>query len=335
MMGDDENKNPLNGSGGGPTDMVPMDQALAVVEARNKVMERVRTVAIQSTKGHWLDHDGKPRLDSYGAEIVARTFGIRIVDKAWERVDHPDDGAGAHYEYVVTGTFCLPGGIDRLENVIGTASSRDKFLGTETKQGRDISEVQPGVILKKAESNMMQRGVTMLCGLRGMNWEQLAKYGVTSADAPKVEYKHGAQGGSVDRKWTFKFGSAKGKTPEEASDKELAFYIGRTEEELGQPEKAKFKASNEATLKVLRAEVERRKTAAPANGKGGNPTWVKVKEIAVDYEIGDEQIGPLVRKATGKTKIGELVDGDLDPIEAAFAEASRGRVADESLPGIN
>src|SRR5256885_2324021 len=101
-----------------------------------------------------------------------------------------------------------------MENVIGTASSRDQFLGTETQKGRALNEVMPSTILKKAESNCNQRGITMLLGLRGMTWEQLAKYGVTP-DAGSLcallvrhrrarrlgRHKKGAQGAGVGRAW--------------------------------------------------------------------------------------------------------------------------------------
>lgn len=319
-----------------PNEILPPDageppeppEMLAIVVQRNKAIEQMMVAAIGATRpDHWTDHDGKPRLTSAGADVVRLRFGVSVTGKDWKRIDWEDE-AGRAYQYIYTGTFRLPGGIDVLEDCVGEASSRDAFLGTGLDiedLKREIYEVKPGDILKKAHSNMIQRGVTELVGLRGMTWETLAKYGITPDGSQKIQYNAGAKGGGRGSEFTFRFGGAKGKTVAEANDKDLVFYLGAYERDLGDPEKKKYHASSQKAVELIKAEQARR-----ANEKAGTVAkpnvqvtpWSRIIEIGRGYGIPDEAIPDIVKGATKKTKREDLVEADVALAEKALAAAA-------------
>lgn len=297
---------------------------LAVIEARNKAFERLITYALGATKPeHWFDQQGKPYLGAAGSEVVARRCAVRVSDVRREKTASSDD-KGAFYIYVYEGTFSLPGGMDSVE-ALGTCSSRDTFLGTETKSGRELSEIDEGNVMKAAYSNMIVNGVTRLLGLRGLSWDTLSKFGITSDGASKVTYNSGAKGGSAERSggFTFPFGKAKGKSPSEVDDKDLAWYAKTFRENLTDPEKAKYKANTEKQLAAVEAEQARRANGSkPADAPVSMSA--RIRTLATDYEVPEAEIGALVKAATGKTKPSELTEEDFAKCEAAFSKSVTG-----------
>jgi hypothetical protein len=68
---------------------------------------------------------------------------------------------------------------------------------------------------------------------------------------------------SSDSGWTFRFGQrCKGKKPSEVDVKDLRWYEKVFRESIDDPEKARFRDSNQRDLEVVRAELTRRGEAA-------------------------------------------------------------------------
>jgi hypothetical protein len=305
----------------GETRMVARDQVveiepMVVIEQRNKAFERLLEYAVRATEAsHWFDQNGKPYLGAGGAEAVARRCGVKITNVRRERIDGSDE-KGRFYDFIVEATFSLPGGLDSVE-AIGTCSSRDNFLGTETNAGREIAEVDTGNILKAAYSNCKVNGVTSLLGIRGISWERLAQFGIEKDKATKVEYRHGAKGGGNGKEFTFPFGKAKGKTPAEASDQDLTYYLEAFRKNVEDPEKQKYRAQNEKQVKAVEEEIAHRKAGKPVT------PWSKIQDIADGYGVPHEDLGGIVKTATGKSRSSELVEDDVPKVEAALAEAAK------------
>lgn len=182
-------------------DLEPASDALEIIERRNKLWEKVMAVAIKSTStSDWIDQDGKPWLQGSGSEKVARRFGVRIFDIEQVREDLEDD-RGKYYLYTTMGKVSLPGVQDIIE-VIGTCSSRDKFLGTNNDESkyRKYEDVDVGNIKKKSYTNFVGNGITRLLGLRNLTWEDLGKYGISSKGKTKVSYDKGKKKSSIKEK---------------------------------------------------------------------------------------------------------------------------------------
>lgn len=302
---------------------------MAIIEARNKMMVRLRELAIRSTTpSQWCDQGGKPYLMAGGAEAVARMCGIKVteVSNPPRREEHSDKN-GPYFEYVYTGTVSLPGDFDRIEGATGSCTSRDSMLGTGGGN-KTIEDIDPGDIRKKAQTNLLQRGITQLLGLRNLEWSDLAPFGIFPEGAPRVDYKAGAKGGGQGQTFTFGFGkNCKGKTPAEVSDKDLVWYLEAYTKSLADPEKAKWKDGNERGLKAVQEEIARRKNAAsgaaaPTNGPS---MWTRIQTLADDYRLNrgekDATLIALVKNATGSKPGKDLDEKDFELIEMAVSAA--------------
>lgn len=295
---------------------------LAIVEKRNQLLERLLDYSLSATNPtHWSNQQGKPYLGAAGSEAVARRCAVRIANTKWFREDRADD-KGDFYQYVYTGTFSLPGSYDSIE-AVGTCSSRDQFLGTETSAGRKLSEVEEGNILKASYSNMMVNGVQRLLGLRSLTWERLAKYGITPDAVQSVNYKSGARGGGSSGNGgganEIRFGNAKGKVIEQLTDQDLKWYRDAFARDLQNPEKEKYKSNNERMLKAIEAEIGKRASGAPAGGPTASP-FQKIMAIAQKLNIAANAVGPIVKGSTGKASAHALTEEDVAKAEAALTQ---------------
>jgi hypothetical protein len=177
----------------------PARDVLAIIDQRNKLMDKLLAYALQSTRSNqWAQFGDKPFPSAAAAEVMARRCGVSIRIKKCEKTWEEDD-KGRYYMYTYEGIASLPSGFDDVE-AVGTCSSRDQFLGTETRTGRLMSEIDEGNIKKAAYSNMIVNAVTRLLGLRGLTWEQLAEHGIKKEGAQKANFQAGSQGGSGGRK---------------------------------------------------------------------------------------------------------------------------------------
>lgn len=154
------------------------------VEKRIDAMIKIKRVAIKLTNASdWSDQNGKPYLETSGAEKIARMFGITwsMLDKE-PILEYEESG---HFMYTYRGIFQLAGA--SIE-VIGTRSSKDGFF---THGGRiPISEIDKGDVKKSAYTNMVQSGVTRILGIRNMTWGELEEFAKITQDmVKKVDYK--------------------------------------------------------------------------------------------------------------------------------------------------
>jgi len=155
---------------------------LARIEEHAGAIERLCELGLQRTaSGDWDDFEGKPRLRATGCEKLARVAMIKIHSIRQEEIKEVDD-VGSYYIIKTYLTAELPGGFDSVE-VVGTASSRDKFLGTGTRAGAKLSEVDKQNIYKKSCTNAEGAAVTRLLGLRNKTWEELKRFGIDQAKA--------------------------------------------------------------------------------------------------------------------------------------------------------
>lgn len=307
-----------------PTPQEPTDiDLLAVIERRNEMMSRILEYAIRSTHpGQWVNQQGKPYPTAPAAEVMARRCAVSIKNVQTNKVPSTDD-KGPFYMYVVTATAALPGGYDSIE-AMGTCSSRDSFLGTETKAGRPLSDIDEGNILKAAYSNMLVNAITRLLGVRNLTWERLAELGISQDGVAKVEYQTGAKGGgeAAHDGERMKFGSGKGKTIAELKTEELDWYAKAFERDLADASKAKWHDKTRKQLDAIKAEHAKRSGAKPASG-GGAPAATPHDRIRAAGEkagFTGNAMRKLVWTATGKVK--DFTEEDVGKVEVALAAES-------------
>lgn len=82
--------------------------------------------------------------------------------------------------------------------------------------------------------------------------------GYTNASAPTRAVASGERSAVAGDGFTFRFGKAKGKTPHDVDVRDLRFYERCALEALDNPEKERWRESNQRDLDVIRAELRRR-----------------------------------------------------------------------------
>lgn len=170
------------------------DETLLMVadqaEKRVEAMTKIKRMALKLTNRHdWVDQDGKPYLQSSGAEKVARLFGIswRISEPTIENLE------GGHYIVTYTGEFSLAGA---TIEAVGTRSSKDgffkKYRYADGKRVGELpaSEIDRGDVKKSAYSNLLGNGITRLLGIRNLTYEDLLECaGLRQQDISSIAYK--------------------------------------------------------------------------------------------------------------------------------------------------
>lgn len=174
-----------------------LEYAIKTAEKTMELVKKIKILAIKQTNKHdWVDMQGKPYLQSSGAEKIARLFGIswKICEGYPKREDKQDE-KGSYYIYAYKGEFTMGG---KSIEVIGTCSQRDKFFGKDknTETGfKNAADVDITNIMKKANTNMINRGITTLLGIRNLTWEEVENGGVEQQKTAKVTYAQGGAGG--------------------------------------------------------------------------------------------------------------------------------------------
>lgn len=296
---------------------------LEILNKRNHLLERVLDYAISATHPEqWFDLGGKPWPGGPACESMARRCGVSVTSVRTTKRPSSDD-KGEFYLYLCEGVVSLPSGFDSIE-ALGTCSSRDTFLGTETNAGRELSEVDEGSILKAAYTNMIVNGVTRLLGVRSLSWDRLATLGLERGKMGKVEFNAGAKGGgqkAAGSDLVFKFGPGKDKKVSDATDDDLAWYVPRFEKDLGDPEKAKFKKNTETQLATVKAEQARR-----ANAKAGTTAmtstavslWARIQQLLTEAKMDPAKHGEFVKSVTKKVGPNQLLESDVAAVHDAL-----------------
>ncbi len=165
-----------------------LEQALKVAERNEELCRKIKILAIKQTNStDWVDMDGKPYLQSKGAEKIARLFGIswRICE-GYPMRETQSDEKGSYYFYTFKGEFEMGG---KTIEAIGTCSQRDKFFGRSGKELKAESEVDVTNIIRKANTNMEVNGITRLLGIRSMTWADLEQAGIKQNTTGAVNFK--------------------------------------------------------------------------------------------------------------------------------------------------
>jgi hypothetical protein len=301
---------------------------LAIIERRNEAMSRILEYAIRATHaGQWVDQQGKPWPTGAAAEVMARRCAVSIKNVQTNKVPSTDD-KGGFYMYVITGTASLPGGHDSVE-AIGTCSSRDQFLGTETRGGRQLSDIDEGNILKAAYTNFEVNAITRLLGVRNLSWERLEQLGISQSGVAKVEYNAGAKGGgtapSRDGETVVTIGKDKGKKLSEVAD--LSWFRKTIQGDIAKPEKAKWREKNEKMLADIDAELARRANAkAGTVAKSAEPTpWERIQQLCKDAGI--EKPASYTKGVTNKDHSSKMTEEDVAKVAGAISTL-RGKQSD-------
>lgn len=173
-----------------PTNSVASDTDLELAiknaERTEKLIAKVKQIAIKATnQNDWVDMEGKPYLQSSGAEKIARLFGIswRIIKGPTKEMSTDENGSFFIYSY--TGEFSM--GSKTIE-ITGTCSQKDKFFGKRQGKLKLLSEIDECSIIKKAQTNMVVRGITTILGIRNLTWAEIRGGGVTQSATAAVSY---------------------------------------------------------------------------------------------------------------------------------------------------
>lgn len=164
-----------------------LENAIKKAERMEELVRKIKTLAIKQTnRKDWVDMGGKPYLQSSGAEKIARLFGIswRICD-GYPKKEMMSDEKSSYYLYSYKGEFLMGG---KSIEVIGTCSQKDKFLGSQGDKNRPASEIDECNIIKKANTNMIARGITTILGIRNMTWEEIEKGGIDTSKTNKATF---------------------------------------------------------------------------------------------------------------------------------------------------
>ena len=175
------------------TDLDSLENALIAAERLEEKVRKVKIIALKQTNAlDWVDQNGKPYLQISGSQKIARLFGI-----SWKirdiKKDFSDDEQGKYYTYTYIGEFSMGG---KSIEVSGFASQKDKFLGLGSdRKKKNINEVDEGNIMKKAETNMIGRGIKAILGINNLTWEDVKSGGVNKDNVSSVKYAEGGAGG--------------------------------------------------------------------------------------------------------------------------------------------
>jgi len=174
----------------------PFDLSLAAIASTNLIelaeqaekrlaaFEKIWKGSLQRTNPNdWSDQGGKPYLEASGGHKIARWLGV-----SWRPVSGPDQEDLGHGHYLIryTGEFTLSGAII---TETGSRASNEPFFNKSKGRELPASEVDKGDVMKAAYTNLIQRGITALLGMRNLTWEDLKQYaGINRKDVKGVSY---------------------------------------------------------------------------------------------------------------------------------------------------
>lgn len=237
------------------------DDVLGIIEKRNRALVKCQDIAIASTHpADWQKMGDRYHPTRAAVAKMIRTFGISISNVNVVRSNDTDDD-GPFYTYRYTATFSQQGLALGPINATGTAHSRDQFLST-TRSGPDLEMA----VLKKAETNAYERGVTELCGIHPHPEDFERAWGAERAGTiGAVDYQKGGAGKGTDGHHKLPWGRSKGTAVPEATDADLRYFAGELPARVNDPEAAKYKKQNQALLGAIVRELEKRKQQVPPN----------------------------------------------------------------------
>lgn len=230
------------------------------VEQRVAAYNKIRLAALKATNWrHWSNQGGQPYLEIAGSKSIASLVGI-----SW-KIDEPvlewlEDG---HFGYTYKGEFSLGA---TTQECIGTRSSKDAFFSIAKGSAIPPSEIDRGEVKKAALTNCLGNGVRGILGMNKLTWDDLKAAGIDADKILKVDYRKGDADPQASPTLP-NYGKYKGRPMDDPAIPvdELRYYLQGAEKSISDPEKSKFKATNERMRDALKAEITKREAASSAN----------------------------------------------------------------------
>jgi len=167
--------------------MAAVERFLARIEAFN----RIKMAALAATNRHdWVAHaesddpDVAPYLQESGCEKLMQMFGVEIERDGGAKLTYADDQS---FEFVYEGRARALVLSEIWYPVVGSRWSGDGFF---TKGGKIRPD--PGDVRKAALTNLFNRAIKTVLGLRNLTWDDLATYArIKREDVPVVTFEGG------------------------------------------------------------------------------------------------------------------------------------------------
>jgi hypothetical protein len=257
------------------------DDPIAAFEKQSALLAALRPKAIALTKpADWVDMGGKMYLQATGGERVTPLYGMVFGRKIVNRENYED---GSYAYFVEMPVFCRITGV-YYASIEGGRWSGEEFFDSfdapkpdnfrdmpkdEQLAWRSAHRIPPNPIdvKKAAATNCEIRAVGKAGGLRGLTREDLEACGVKVTQ--KVSYGRGARGGGGGE-GTIPYGDYKGQTPQQLSDKDLAWWTKHASEKMDHADYKeggkhyRYRARNAKLLEALKREVDDRINAKAA-----------------------------------------------------------------------
>jgi hypothetical protein len=202
--------------------IVDPERLAEVAKQRVQFFQKVVMLSLErTTVNDWVNQNGKPYLQSSGAEKLIGLWGIYIKDTDCSVTIDEETGLPS-FEFTGTVGSRVIG--TEMDVIGGRSGSDDFFAGTECKCGHKRAEhqgqvgscegkvmdqvcdclmfqlkprrVDPVDVKKAAYSNFLANAITRLLGMRNMTWDQVSDTTsgrISAATVAQVRYKVGQQ----------------------------------------------------------------------------------------------------------------------------------------------
>lgn len=154
-------------------------------------LNKIKAISLKLTnKSDWAVFNGKPCLQNTGCMKIAGLWGVSFLDPKITETRRQDD-KGEYVEFSCEGKADFRG---RIVTDFGTASTRDKLLGSVGGALRPLSDVDLPSVKKMAVTNWQSRILKKILGL-SFEMDDLEQAGIKLKGG--VSYASGGQGGGL------------------------------------------------------------------------------------------------------------------------------------------
>lgn len=154
-------------------------------------LNKIKAISLKLTnKSDWAVFNGKPCLQNTGCMKIAGLWGVSFLDPKITETRRQDD-KGEYVEFSCEGKADFRG---RIVTDFGTASTRDKLLGSVGGALRPLSDVDLPSVKKMAVTNWQSRILKKILGL-SFEMDDLEQAGIKLKGG--VTYASGGQGGGL------------------------------------------------------------------------------------------------------------------------------------------
>lgn len=264
------------------------EEALAKFEYLSKVVAAIRPAAMKELRpsdfvimGDGADDDGV-YLQNVGAQRIQGLLGMRYpsgILPVMKRIDEGDGRFTIQYEGYVGSTT-----LQTVLYVVGGRSSSEKFFDRydDDENRLPVPEI---TVIKAARSNFDDRAVSGLCGLRGFTVADLKHYGMDPKKCKSVKHQKGTKGGGSGS--VVPFGDHKGESWSDLPKDDLKWFLEWAKKAVDDPDKAKWKKSNERVLASIKNEIRRRQEESTAAIQDTDKSKKEAEFAASEREEGE------------------------------------------------